>query len=408
MSVTAVLEDLDAHREWRHGLYTDLHRRPELSLQETATAQRIAEELAALGTSPLRVGGTGVVAVIENGEGPVVLARADIDGLPVTEGTGLPYASEVEGVMHACGHDTHITALLGAVRQLLAHRDAWSGTYVALFQPAEENGKGALAMVEDGLAERIPHPDVALGQHVMPMPAGMIAIGPGPVMSQSDSLRIVLHGRGAHGSMPHLSVDPVVLAASVILRLQGVVSREVAPGEFSVLTVGSVHAGTRPNIIADRAELQVNMRHYDTGVRDRVLAAVERVVRAECAASGAPREPEIVLEEQLPLTTNDAGTAARVAEAFRARFGQEHVIPTPQVTASEDFSVIPDALGTPYVYWLVGGADPEAFAAATKAGTAASDIPANHSPLFAPVVEPTLGIMTSAHVTAALAYLGRG
>ena len=407
-AVEAALRDLSEHRDWRRELYTDLHRHPELGLEETATAQRITAELEALGARPMRIGGTGVVAVLTNGDGPVVLARADIDGLPVQERTGLPYASEVEGVMHACGHDTHVTALLGAVRQLLAHPGTWSGTYIALFQPAEETGEGARAMVEDGLAARIPHPDVALGQHVMPMPAGMIAVGPGPVMSQSDSLRITLHGRGAHGSMPHLSVDPVVLAASVVLRLQTVVSREVAPGEFSVLTIGALHAGTRPNIIADRAELQVNMRHYDPAVRDRVLAAVERVVRAECAASGAPRDPEIVVEHRLPPTINDPETAERVATAFRDRFGADRVVPMPQVTASEDFSVIPDALGVPYAYWLVGGGDPEAFAAAMREDGGAASLPVNHSPLFAPVVEPTLEAMTSAHVVAALAYLGRG
>jgi hippurate hydrolase len=274
-------------------------------------------------------------------------------------------------------------------------REQWHGTFVALFQPAEETASGARAMLEDGLAQRIPRPDVAFAQHVLGLEAGTIGTTIGPVMSAGDSIRITVFGQGSHGSMPHLSVDPVVLAASIVIRLQTIVARETKPGEFAVVTVGSSVAGTKSNIIADRAVLLLNVRTYDDDIRRQVMEAIERIVRAECAAARSPQPPTFEYYDQYPLTSNDAGVAARVRNAFERHFA-DHVVDLGRVTASEDFSRIPDALGTPYFYWGVGG-----FAPGTPA-------PPNHSPYFAPLVQPTLDTGTSALVVAALDYLAHG
>ena len=403
---TEVAGYVEGHLEWIRDLYRHFHRHPELSMAEHATAERIEQELAALGLTPLRLAGTGVVTVIENGAGPAVLARADIDALPIQEGTGLEYASQTAGVMHACGHDAHAAALLGATRILAEHRHAWSGTYIAGFQPGEETAAGARAMIDDGLREKVPKPDVALSQHVMPTPAGMIGTVTGPVLSAGDSLRITIHGRGAHGSMPHTSVDPVVLASSIVLRLQTVVSREVEPGRFAVVTVGSLTAGTTANIIPDHAELLLNIRTYDLDVRDRVLTAIERIVRAECVAAGAPAEPQFEYYDQYPLTRNDPQVTEEVAQAFADHFGQGSVFETDRVTASEDFSYIPDAFGVPYTYWTVGSVDPARYRDALSRGAVAQEIPANHSPQFAPLEDPTLLTAARAQLVAAMAFLG--
>ncbi|WP_427017486.1 amidohydrolase [Pseudarthrobacter sp. P1] len=239
----AVLAGLESELGWLKETYTHLHRHPELSFQEHGTSKLVEEKLTAFGYAVTRIGGTGVVGVLANGDGPTVLSRADMDALPVTEATGLPYSSGVDGVMHACGHDMHVTALLGAAKLLADGRGAWSGTYIALFQPAEVVGGGSQAMVDDGLAAKVPRPDVVFGQHVMPIPAGTPATTAGPVLSAGDSLKITVHGKGAHGSMPHMSVDPVVLAASIVLKLQTIVSRETKPGEFAVVTVGGAQRG---------------------------------------------------------------------------------------------------------------------------------------------------------------------
>lgn len=409
MSTSAtVLAGLDAELGWIRDTYTALHRRPELSLQEQETSKLVESTLAGFGYVVSRIDGTGVVGVLANGDGPTVLARADMDALPVSEDTGLPYASEVDGVMHACGHDLHVSTLLGAAKVMADGRGAWSGTYIALFQPAEEIGAGSQAMVDDGLVTKVPRPDVAFAQHVMPLPAGNVYTTPGPVLSAADSLKITVHGKGAHGSMPHMSVDPVVLAASIVLRLQTVVSREVTPGEFAVVTVGAINAGATSNIIPDRATMLLNIRTYDTGVRTGVLAAIERIVKGECSAAGSPREPEFEYYDQFPLTSNNATVTERVTAAFGARFGADAVQPAQPQTASEDFSRIPDAFGVPYTFWLLGGADPDAYRAAAASGTVARDIPANHSPLFAPVPDPTLSIGVQTHVVAALSYLADG
>jgi hippurate hydrolase len=404
-SSDAVLAGLDSELGWLREIYTHLHRHPEVSLEEHQTSQLVEEKLTAFGYNVTRIGGTGVVGVLANGAGPTVLARADMDALPVTEATGLSYASEVNGVMHACGHDLHVSALLGAAKLLADNRGAWSGTYIALFQPAEEVGAGSKAMVDDGLITKAPRPDVALAQHVMPFAAGTVATTAGPVLSAGDSLKITVHGKGAHGSMPHMSVDPVVLASSIVLRLQTVVSRETKPGDFAVVTVGALNAGAKSNIIPDRATLLLNIRTYDNQVRSAVLAAIERIVRGECAAAGSPREPEFENYDQFPLTSNDRAVTDQVTEAFTAHFGAHAVSRATPQTASEDFSRIPDAFGVPYTFWLLGGVDPETYQAAVAKGTVSRDIPANHSPFFAPVIEPTLSVGVQTHVVAALSYL---
>lgn len=403
---TNFLTELDEGllERWRD-FYRQLHRQPELSSQEHHTAQQIEAALSSFDVEVQRIGGTGVVAIIRNGSGPTVLARADTDALPVTEQTGLEYASEIEGVMHACGHDMHVATLLGATEVLAKNKKSWSGTYIGLFQPAEETGQGAQAMVDDGLADSIPTPDVAFAQHVMPTEAGTIGTSPGPVLSAGDSLKITVYGRGAHGSMPHNSVDPVVLASSIVMRLQTIVSREIEPGEFAVLTVGALNAGSKSNIIADRAELLVNLRTYDTTVREQLMAAIERIVHAECQASGSPRGPEFEYYDQFPLTDNDPTVDAKITEDFTDQFGAEAVYKTDPYTASEDFSRIPDAFGIPYTYWFIGSVNPETYRKAVEQGSLSTDIPANHSPFFAPEIDPTLEIGIQTQLVAAMAYL---
>jgi amidohydrolase len=403
----AVFTSLEQQLDWQRELYKQLHRAPELSLEERATADRIETELSGIGYAVERIGGTGVVGVLANGEGATVLARADIDALPVTEATGLDYASETPGVMHACGHDMHVAALLGAAKLLADHRESWSGTHIALFQPGEEVGAGAQRMLDDGLVARLPKPRVALAQHVMPSEAGVISTAAGAALSAGDSLRITVHGRGAHGSMPHNAVDPVVLAASIVMRLQTIVSRETQPGQFAVVTVGASNAGTKSNIIPDRAELLLNLRTYDAALRERIIASIERIVRGECAAAGSPQEPEFEYYDQFPLTMNDPAVTATVTDAFRHHFGAERVVPALPATASEDFSRIPDAFGVPYTYWFVGSTPSDVYRAASARGTVATDVPANHQPGFAPAIDPTLETMTRAQAVAALAYLGR-
>src|SRR3954447_5661975 len=375
-AIASVLAGLGRSRSWQEDLYRDVHQHPELSHQEERTAGLVAERLRGAGYEVHDgIGGTGVVGVLRNGGGPAVLLRADMDALPVQEATGLPYASEVTGsdadgnpvpVMHACGHDVHVTCLAGAAQLLADGREHWSGTLIALFQPAEETGDGARGMVEAGLADLIPVPDVALGQHVMPAPTGLVGTHPGAALSAADSMRITVHGRGAHGSMPQAAVDPVVLAAMIVVRLQTVVAREVAPGETAVLTVGSLQAGTKSNVIPDSAVLQLNVRTFSDATREAVLDAIRRIVTAECQASGCPREPEFELFDRFPLTDNDPAVTERVATAFADLFGARFS-PVGQQSASEDFSDLPTALGTPYTYWFIGGIDPATYDAAERA-----------------------------------------
>jgi amidohydrolase len=411
--VSAILDGLDSIRPWQEEFYRDLHAHPELSHQERRTARNVAERLRRDGCEVHEhVGGTGVIGVLVNGDGPRVLLRADMDALPVHEDTGLPYASQETAtddgaevpVMHACGHDVHVACLLGAVALMAQAREHWSGTVVALFQPAEETADGARGMVDDGLAAIVGDIEVAMAQHVLPMPAGQVGTRVGPTLSAADSMRVTLFGRGAHGSMPQAAVDPVVLAAMIVVRLQTVVSREVAPADTAVLTVGSIAAGTKSNVIPDHAVLQLNVRTYDENTRSAVLEAIERIVRAECEASRSPREPELELFDRYPLTDNDAEVTQKVAAAFADHFG-EQAGELPAQSASEDFSDIPHALGVPYTYWGIGGTDPDVYRSAEAAGRVAQDVPVNHASTFAPVVQPTLDTGTEALVVAALAWL---
>ncbi len=409
-AIKSVLSGTADVQGWQEDLYRDIHRHPELSHQEHRTAGLAADRLRRAGFDVREgVGGTGVIGRLSNGDGPTVLLRADMDALPIRENTGLDYAStdnsdDATPIMHACGHDVHVSCLAGAATLLAGARDAWSGTLVALFQPAEEVGDGARGMVDDGLAEIVGKVDVALAQHVLPFPTGQVATRSGPVLSAADSMRITVYGRGGHGSMPQATVDPVVLAAMIVLRLQTVISRETAATDPAVLTVGSVQAGTKSNVIPDHAVLELNVRTYNDATRTAILDAIRRIVTAECQASQSPREPDFERYDQFPPTVNDEPTTNRVADAFDAYFGDRHVN-LPLQTASEDFSDIPTALGVPYTYWGIGGTDAARYAAAERDGRVAQDIPVNHSAAFAPVVEPTLETGTAALVVGALACL---
>lgn len=395
-------------------LYKDVHSHPELSMQETRTAAIAADHLRAAGFDVTTgIGGTGVVGILRNGDGPTVMLRADMDALPIQEATGLPYASTVTTtdragnavpVSHMCGHDMHVTWLAGATRLLADARPAWRGTLLAVFQPGEETAEGAQAMIADGLFQRFPKPDVVLGQHVMVGPAGMVAGRAGAITSAADSLQIRLFGRGAHGSMPQASVDPVVMAAATVMRLQGIVSREVAAAESAVVTVGALQAGTKENVIPDEAIIKLNVRTFDAGVRTRVLAAIERIVNAEAQASGAPRPPEITILDHYPLNVNDRTASDKLVQAFRAYFGAERVRETKPAPASEDFGSFGTDWHTPSVFWFVGGTDPEVYAKAKEANRL-HELPVNHSPKFAPVLHPTLRTGVEALVVAARAWM---
>ncbi|WP_196837191.1 amidohydrolase [Zhihengliuella flava] len=385
------------------GVYRHLHAHPELSMQEHATADFIAAELDSFGVENFRCGGTGVVGILREGEGPVVAFRADTDGLPIAEDTGLEYASTATGtlpdgtevpVMHGCGHDTHVTALLTAARLLDADRSAWSGTVVLIFQPGEETAAGARAMVDDGLWDRAPRPAVVLGQHVMPQRAGTISISHGTAMAMADALRVVVRGRQSHGSQPQQSIDPIVLGAAMVTRLQTIVSRELDPMSPAVVTVGTFHAGLKENIIPDQAEFTLNIRTLTPEVRAQVLAAVERIVQAEATASGA-EPPLIEALYDFPENYNQPAAAERVTTALEHALGGENVRRSGPLMGSEDFGHLGAAIGVPTVYWMFGGFEGE------------TDLPINHSPFFGPVPEPTLTTATRAAVASLLAWVGR-
>lgn len=387
-------------------LYRDVHRHPELSMRESRTAGLAADRLQKAGFEVTTgVGKTGVVGVLRNGDGPTVMLRADMDALPVQEQTGLDYASETAGVMHACGHDMHVAWLAGAAKQLSATRDEWRGSVMAVFQPAEETAAGAQAMIDDGLFDRFPKPDVILGQHVMPSPAGSIGIRSGVMTSAADSFEIRMFGRGAHGSMPEASIDPVVMAASTVMRLQTIVSREIAAAQSAVVTIGALQAGTKENVIPDEAVIKLNVRTFDEGVRKHVLEAIKRIVNAEAEASGAPKAPEFTVLDQYQLVRNDAGAAGRVRQAFEDHFGEQTVVDIPPISASEDFGSFGSEWHAPAVFWTVGGTDADLYRHAKEAGRLA-ELPTNHNPRFAPVLHPALEMGVEALLAAAQAWLG--
>ena len=394
-------------------VYKDIHSHPELSMQEKRTAGIAADRLRSAGYEVATgVGKTGVVGVLHNGDGPAIMLRADMDALPVREATGLPYASNITAdesgksvpVMHACGHDMHVTWLIGAATLMAKSRDAWRGMLMPVFQPAEETGAGAQAMIDDGLFKRFPKPTAILGQHVMVGSSGVVSTRSGVITSAGDSLQIRMFGRGAHGSMPQSSIDPVVMAAATVLRLQTIVSREVAPSDAAVVTVGSLQAGTKENVIPDEALIKLNVRTFDEDVRKHVLAAIERIVNAEAEASRAPKKPEITPLDRYAFVKNDPEATKRIVDAFRGYFPEDRVKDTQPTTASEDFGSFGTEWQVPSVFWFVGGTDPETYAKAKKSGTIA-DLPTNHNPRFAPVIHPTLETGVETLVVASQAWL---
>jgi len=389
-------------------VYKHLHAHPELSAQEFETAAYIEARLAGLGIEYFRCGTTGVVGVLKNGEGPVVGFRADTDGLPIAEQTGLDYSSEATGtlpdggtapVMHGCGHDTHIAAALALASLLAERRDLWQGTLVLIFQPGEETAYGARAMIDDGLWDRAPKPEVVLAQHVMPVGQGQLIVKDSHMTSLADSWKITVHGQQAHGSQPDKSIDPIVAAAAMVMRLQTIVSRELSPSTPAVVTVGTFHAGLKENIIPGSAEFTVNVRTPNEATRATVLAAIRRIVSAEAAASAAP-EPTIEELNNFPRCFNDPAATRRVVEAFTADFGAEALSEAPLGMGSEDAGWLSDAIGVPGVFWAFGAFDPELFDdGASPAG--------NHSPFFAPDARAAVVGGTGAALSGVLAYLGR-
>jgi len=394
---TATSKEVDAVYPAAHELYLDIHQSPELSSHETQTASKLAERLRGLGYEVTEhVGGTGIVAILKNGNGPTVMLRTELDALPVEEKTGLPYASKVHAtddaghdvpVAHACGHDLHMAAILGTATIMAQSKNSWHGTLMLIGQPAEETVVGARAMMADGLYTRFPKPDYALALHVTnELPAGIIGIVPGILTTAADSLRVTIYGKGGHGAAPHTAIDPIVIAARTIVTLQTIVSREVKPGEMAVVTVGYIRAGTKNNIIPNEAEFGLTVRTYNPQVRKQVLAAIDRIVKAEAMAGGVTREPLIEHYESTDSVYNDPALAERLRPALEAALGKQNVETTAPITFSEDFGYFVGA-GTASLFMRLGGADPAKLAEAQKTGVT---LPSNHSSYFAPDVEPSL------------------
>jgi hippurate hydrolase len=395
-------------------LYESLHEHPELSFQETATAAKMAERLKGLGFDVTTgVGRTGVVGILKNGPGPTVMLRTELDALPLEEKTGRPFASKATGknpagetvpVMHACGHDVHMTAWVGAATTLANDRKSWHGTLMMVGQPAEEIGAGAQAMLADGLFTRFPRPDVALAIHDHDsLPAGTVGIKAGPLSASADSVTIVVHGKGGHGARPHKTVDPIVIAAKIVVSLQTLVSRENDPFDPAVVTVGSIHGGTKNNIIPDDVRLLLTVRAYKPDVRDRLLRGIERIAKAEATAANAPQPPEVTLSDATPATVNDAALAAHIAPALRKALGEARVTEAIPTMAADDFSQYA-AAGVPILMMWVGAVNPQTFERAHNDGTM---LPSLHSSLFAPDAEPTIMTGVDALVAAAREVLGK-
>ena len=420
-----VLAPLGADLPGLRQCYIDLHRHPELSGQEIRTAGIVADRLQASGYEVTGgIGGTGVVAILRNGNGPTVALRGDMDALPVREQTGLPYASEVVArdqrgrdvpVMHACGHDAHTTCLIGVADLLARRRDWWAGTVMFLAQPAEETISGARSMLEDGLYDRFGIPGVVLGQHVAPFPAGMVFHRPGSMMAATLSLDVTITGRGGHGSRPETTIDPVVVGAYIVTRLQTIVSREIEPFEPAVVTVGEFHAGTKSNVIPDEAHLAINIRSFDDDVQRHLVSAIERIVTAEAEAARCPSPPVLTRSYGGPVTTNDGDVIDRVRSAHEAWFGEERVKEMPKpAMGSEDFGLFahldgdPDSepvIPTGFWFWGGAGADQLAAAPGETLAEKARSLPGNHHPGFRIDPDPTLRSGIEAMTVAALAYL---
>ncbi len=393
----ATSQEVEAVYPAAHDLYIEIHQSPELSSHETQTASTLATRLRSLGYEVTEgVGGTGVVAILKNGAGPTVMLRTELDALPVEEKTGLPYASKVHAkddsgrdvpVMHACGHDLHMAALVGTAAIMAHSKQSWHGTLMLIGQPAEETISGAKRMIDDGLFTRFPKPAVGVALHVgNGLPAGQVGITPGIYNTNADSLRITIYGKGGHGASPQATIDPIVIAARTILTLQTIVSREVKPGEMAVVTVGYIRAGTKNNIIPDQAELGLTVRTFEADVRRQVLAAIARVVKAEALAGGAQQEPLIEHYEATDLVYNDPALAERLRAPLEAALGKENVITEGPITPSEDYAFFVEQ-GIPSLYMSLGGADPQKYAESKNGGAM---LPSNHSPYFAPDVDPAL------------------
>jgi amidohydrolase len=404
----AVAKKISAEYPSLEAIYRDLHANPELSFMETRTAALVAKELRSLGFAVTeKVGNTGVVAVLKNGPGKTVLVREDMDALPLLEKSGVPYASKAvvkdlagkdSPAMHACAHDSHVTSLLGTARVLASLRDRWSGTLILIAQPAEEIGAGALAMLTDGLYTRFPVPDYVIGMHVWAgLPAGTVAYVPGPVTANVDSIDILVRGVGGHGSRPHMTKDPVVLASEIVLALQTIVSRELEPGTPAVVTVGTFHGGTKRNIISDEVKLELTLRSYDDAVAAHLIASIRRISENLARAAGVPadRLPIVTAAEtNTPVCSNDPALTQRLVGVWREWLGESNVALGKPLTVGEDFARYGRTTHrVPICLWLIGATAPAELAAAARAGT---QTPGNHSPLFAPAPEPTLkGAITS-------------
>jgi hippurate hydrolase len=412
----AIAADYDDHLG---DLFVHFHQNPELSFQENATAARLAAEIGAAGFELTEgVGGTGIVAIMENGPGPLVMMRADMDGLPVEEKSGLPYASRAkqldsEGnevfVMHACGHDVHITSLVGTARRMAAMRDQWSGTLMLIGQPAEERISGARMMMEDALWQRFGTPDMAMAFHVTSsVPTGRLSAATGAQYSGGDSLEIIVHGVGAHGASPHSGVDPVVLGSQIVLALQTVVSRELPPREAGVITVGAFHAGTAGNIIPDRAVLKLTVRNDDPRMRELLLNGIRRVAENMGRVAGLPDKllPEVIVsDESVPVTYNDPDMTRRLRAVWQQRFGDEVMWDKKrQGMGSEDFPFLTTDPYIPSTYFAVGGTPAAAFEAAADGG---EPVPSHHSPLFKIDPRPAVTMGVEATVVSLLELMGR-
>jgi amidohydrolase len=401
---TPASKEVDTVYPDAHALYLDLHEHPELSNHETQTAEKLAAHLRSAYDVTEHVGGTGVVAILKNGSGPTIMLRTELDALPVEEKTGLPYASKVHmkddagrdvPVMHACGHDLHMAAILGTAEIMAHSKNTWHGTLMLVGQPAEEGFGGAKVMINDGLFTRFPKPDVAVALHVgNTFPAGIVGVTPGVYNTNADSIRITIYGKGGHGASPNTTIDPIVIAARTILSLQSIVSREVKPGEMAIVTVGYIRAGTKNNIIPDQAEMGLTVRTYKQDVRKQILAAITRITKGEAAAAGAPREPLIDRYQGDDSVYNDPALAQRLRAPLEAALGKDNVVIAEPITTSEDFSYYVEE-GVPGFYFSLGGADPGKFAAAKAAG---NPLPSNHSPLFAPDLGPALRTGIAAEV----------
>ena len=396
-------------------LYVDLHQHPELSGSETQTATKLAAALRTQGyTVTEHIGGTGVVAILKNGEGPTIMLRTELDALPVEEKTGLAFASKVRtkdsngrdvSVGHMCGHDVHMSALVAAAGIMAHSKDSWHGTLMLVGQPAEETISGATAMIRDGLFTKFPRPDAAVALHVgNELAAGKVGIVSGIYNTNADSIRITIYGKGGHGSAPHTAVDPIVTAARTIMALQTIPSREVKPGELAVVTVGYITAGTKNNIIPDQAEMGLTVRTYKQDVRKQVLAAITRITNAEAQAANAPRPPSIDRYEMTDAVYNDQALIERLRPALENAIGKDNLVADEPITASEDFSAFL-AEKIPGLYLSLGGADPDKLAQAKAAGT---HLPSNHSSLFAPDVDPALHTAIATEVAMLRALLKPG